>query len=89
MQALNFLTQHGGAKVDNFLTLARQPYKSVIAFFLFTDKRTKFLMISFHSMHVQYGNLTSTVVQIAYTFAVILCQEWNRAITRKYQSILR
>ncbi len=28
------------------------------------------------------------VVQIAYTFIVILCQEWNKAITRKYQPIL-
>ncbi len=32
--------QHGGAKVGNFLTLAGN-YTSVIAFFLFTDKRTK------------------------------------------------
>ncbi len=35
---LHFLTQHGGAKVGNFLTLAVN-HTSVIALFLFTDKR--------------------------------------------------
>ncbi len=34
------------------------------------------------------SNLTPAIVQVAYTFTVILCQEWNRVITRKYQSIL-
>ncbi len=81
--------QHDKAKVGNFLTLAIN-HTSVIAFFLFTDKRTKFLiLISFHSTNAQYRNLLPTVVQIAYTFAVILCKEWNKAITRKYQSVLR
>ncbi len=38
-------------------------------------------------MHAQCRNLTPAAVQIAYTFIVILCQEWNRAIIRRYQSI--
>ncbi len=35
---LHFLTQHGGAKVDNFLTLAVN-HTWVIGFFLFTEQR--------------------------------------------------
>ncbi len=47
-----------------------------------------FILYTQSSTHAQYRNLTPAVVQIAYTFTVILCQEWDRAITRKYQSTL-
>ncbi len=79
--------QHGGDKVGDFLTRAVNGTSTV--FFLFTDKRTKNDKILFSIPHVQYGNLMPAVVQIAYTFTIILCQEWSRAITRKYQSTLR
>ncbi len=94
---LQFLMQHGGAKVGNFLTLVVN-HTGVIAFFLFTDTRIatdKILFsipcmrnIIFYSSQAQYRNLIPAVVQIAYTFSIILCQEWNRAIMCKYQSIL-
>ncbi len=49
---LHFLMQHGGAKVGNFLTLAVS-HTSVIAFFLFIDKRivTDTILFSIPHMH--------------------------------------
>ncbi len=41
---LHFLTQHWGAKVGNFLTLEVNR-TSEIALFLFTDKRTNYLIL--------------------------------------------
>ncbi len=43
---LHYLTQHGIAKVGSFLTLAAN-HILVTAFFLFTDKKTKYLMLIF------------------------------------------
>ncbi len=51
IQVLDFLTQHGGAKVGNFSTLAIN-HKAVIAFFLFTDKRISTDKILFSILQV-------------------------------------